>query len=257
MIEERFSSGDSFLHRADARTKLVVAAALSLALALGRSFPVAGAGVVLGAAAVLWAGLDLRHVLRRLAVVNGFVLFLWIMLPLSYGGDVVAELGPLAVRADGLAFALLITLKSNGIVLLLMALLATSTMPELGRGLDGLGLPRKLSILLLFTYRYVFLLGQEYQRLARSARMRCFRPTTSLHCYRTYAYMLAMVLVRAWGRAQRVRQAMALRGFDGSFRLLQPPAPGRADRLLLAGGLAAAVGLAALHMAVPGWRGAL
>jgi len=38
-----------------------------------------------------------------------------------------------------------------------------------------------------------------------------------MHTYRTYAYVIGMLLVRAASRAQRVHQAMLCRGFKGTF----------------------------------------
>jgi cobalt/nickel transport system permease protein len=67
------------------------------------------------------------------------------------------------------------------------------------------------------SYRYIFVIEQEYQRLIRAAKIRGFRPKTDLHTYRTYAYIVGMLLVRAASRAQRVYQAMLCRGFNGRF----------------------------------------
>ena len=42
-----------------------------------------------------------------------------------------------------------------------MALLQTTSMPELLQALNQLHIPRKLIVLLHFTYRYVHVLGEE------------------------------------------------------------------------------------------------
>ena len=82
-------------------------------------------------------------------------------------------------------------------------------------------MPDKLVHLLLLTYRYVFVLDQEYGRLHRAIRTRGFVPRTGLHTYRTYAYLIGMLFVRAAARAERVHQAMICRGFRGKFHSLQ------------------------------------
>ena len=41
-----------------------------------------------------------------------------------------------------------------------------------------------------------------------------------MHTYRTYAYLLGMLFVRASERSARVHQAMKCRGFDGRFHSL-------------------------------------
>ena len=58
---------------------------------------------------------------------------------------------------------------------------------------------------------------QEYERLLRAAKARGFKPKTNMHTYRTYAYLVGMLLVRAVERAERVHKAMICRGFRGRF----------------------------------------
>ena len=50
-----------------------------------------------------------------------------------------------------------------------------------------------------------------------AARLRGFRPRSSMHTYRTLASLLGLLLVRSYERAQRTREAMLLRGFAGRF----------------------------------------
>jgi cobalt/nickel transport system permease protein len=57
----------------------------------------------------------------------------------------------------------------------------------------------------------------EYQRLMKTLKIRGFYPRTNLHTYRTYAYLVGMVIVRSHDRAERVRAAMLCRGFSGTF----------------------------------------
>jgi len=123
-----------------------------------------------------------------------------------------------------------ITLKANGILLALVALASTSSVASLGHALDRLRVPPKIVHLLLLTYRYVFVMEQEYLRLATAMKVRCFRPSTNRHTYRSYAYLVGMLFVRAAARGDRVHQAMVCRGFDGKFHSLRDLAFSRRDR---------------------------
>jgi cobalt/nickel transport system permease protein len=87
--------------------------------------------------------------------------------------------------------------------------------------MNRLGFPEKLTLLFLLTYRYLFVIQEEYERLKRAALMRGFKPKTDLHTYRTYAYWVAVLFVRAAARAQRVQHAMICRGFSGKFYTLR------------------------------------
>lgn len=240
---EQFSSGSSFLHQLDTRAKLVSCFVLVMILALSRTFAAAAFGLLLGLMLVLLARLPARKVAKRLLLVNAFVGFLWVTLPLSYPGDTLFYLGPLPISLQGLLLAGLISLKANAVFLLIMALIATSSVADLGHGLERLRVPIKLCLLVLFSYRYTFVISQEYQRLLRAARVRCFRPTTSLHTYRTFGYLFGMTLIKSLHRGDRVRQAMILRGFEGRFYSLYQARFGTSEISFCVAAMGVAAGL--------------
>ena len=240
---EQFSRGTSFLHRADPRVKIISTAALSLVIALCQSFSTALTGLLIAILLVVAARLSPAMILRRLLIVNSFNILLWLLLPLTYGGQAVIDFAGISISRPGLCLAALITIKANAIILLFISLLATSTVARLGHGLQELHLSPRLCMLLLFSYRYIAVIHQEYQRLQRAAKLRCFNPGTNLHTYKTYAHLLGMLLVKSWNRAERVRQAMTLRGFSGRFYSLHELKVNRIDHVLLAGMLLTAMGL--------------
>lgn len=139
--------------------------------------------------------------------------------------------------------AALITLKSNAILCAFAGLVAGLPSASVGRGLRTLRVPASLCQLLLFALRYTHLIADEYGRLASAMRIRAFRPRCNLHTYRSYAYLVGMLLVRSWERAERVYNAMLCRGFDGRFHSLK-------DRPLGLRDLAAGVGCLALAAGV-------
>jgi cobalt/nickel transport system permease protein len=249
MTFEHFSDGTSFLHQADPRGKIICTGILSLIIALSQNRITVILALLLAFLLILTAKLPWNTVSRRLLVVNGFNLLLCFLLPLTYtGGDTFSFLG-IELNSTGFFLALLITIKSNAIVLLFISLLATSTAAQLGHGLQQLGLSSKLCLLLLFSYRYISLIQEELSRLQRAAHLRCFQPGTNLHTYKTYGYMLGMMLVRSWNRAARVQEAMALRGFSGQFHnLYGTKGMQRNDLLLIIPLLLTAAGLLGLEI---------
>lgn len=220
MITEPFANGDSRIHRLDPRFKLVFAALYSFLAALSHQFPVLIAAVVISMLLAAFARLNPWDVCKRLVIVFGFILFLWVMIPLTFGGETLYRLGPLSISLPGVMFSARITLKSTAILLAFIALAATMNLSTMGRALSGLRIPRKIVHLLLMTWRYISVMQQEYQRLLRSAKIRGFSPRTSMHTYKTYAYLIGMLFVRASARAERVHNAMKCRGFKGKFHTL-------------------------------------
>jgi cobalt/nickel transport system permease protein len=135
---------------------------------------------------------------------------------------------------EGPDLAGLITLKVNAIFLALSALLGSSTVNQVLHALAHLKLPSKLVTLFMLFYRYLHLLDQEYRRLRQAMTVRGFIPKTNLHTYRSYARLVAMLLVRSVDRSERVYQAMLCRGFSGTFWLLDHFVWRRADSLFCA-----------------------
>ncbi len=232
---ETFALGNSPIHKLDPRTRLLGALILSAVFALLQTLPSAlfalGAGLLL----VFSAQLPLRPLLLRLAGVNLFIFFLWLVLPFSFqenaGGlgaklDVLFRIGPFNATWQGVNLALLITLKSNAIILVNLALLASMRVLSLAYAMQALKVPSKLVQILFFSLRYFQVIHQEYHRLHQAMRARGFRPKTNWHTYRTYGYLLSMLLVRSLNRGQRVYEAMLCRGFNGQIKTLQHfPAP--------------------------------
>ncbi|UCG05519.1 MAG: cobalt ECF transporter T component CbiQ [Desulfobacterales bacterium] len=231
MLQEPFAVGNSILHRIDPRMRIAAATVYSVIVALSRHFPTLATAVGASLALIMLAKLRPRDVVIRLIIVNSFTLLLWLVLPLTFQGSVAISIGPLSVYHSGLIMSAQITLKSNAILMALMALIATMTLSTLGSALNRLHLPDKIVHLLLMTYRYIFVIEQEFQRLMRAAQIRGFRPGTNLHTYKTYAYIVGMLFVRSALRADRVYKAMLCRGFKRKFYCLHQFRTGKEEWL--------------------------
>ena len=248
MFDEPFARGDSSIHRLDPRVRLATAALFSLCTALLREHAAAATALALAGSTLALSRPPLAVLFRRVAVVNAFVLFLWATVPATMPGETVLTVGPLALSREGLALAGLVTLKSNAILLAFLALVTTMDSPTMGHALDRLGVPPKLAFLFLFTYRYLHVIAEEWQRLVTAARLRGFVPRTGMHSYRTIAHMLAMVLVNSFDRSGRVYQAMVLRGFAGRFASVARFRAGPGDALFILFWLAATTGFVLMDL---------
>ncbi|WP_419783157.1 cobalt ECF transporter T component CbiQ [Maridesulfovibrio sp.] len=233
-ISEPFAHGNSIIHSMHPGFRLACAFLFSIAGALLTNLTAAGSVLAAGILFSIAARLNFKHLLKRLLIVNFFILFLWIFLPFSKPGTPVFNVGPFNATLEGITYTAIITLKSNGILLAITALVATMPVQTLGSAMQSLKIPDKLCRLLLFSWRYVHVMMTEYTRMRRAAAMRAFKPRTNLHTYRTYSWLLGMLLVRSMDRAHRVWQAMLCRGFNGTFHTLSSYKTGKRDLTLLA-----------------------
>jgi cobalt/nickel transport system permease protein len=217
VFEQGIRNGRSVIHRFDPRLRLVVAALFAVVVAVSSRWAALSLGLLFSLALVLSVRLSMKGVLKRLAVVNGLILFLWVLLPFSTAGRPLLYVGPLVATEEGVRYAALLTVRCNVILLGLIGLLSTNSLFTLGRAMGEIRVPDKLVQLLFFTYRYLHVIQQEYEQLIRALKIRGFRASTGMHTYKTYAYLIGMLLVKSYDRSVRVRNAMLCRGFRGRF----------------------------------------
>jgi len=244
---EEFALGATWVHHLDPRIKIIVAVIFSVLVAVNDHLGASLLSLVLPVFLILAARLDLRAVLVRLAVVNAFLVFIWMFLPFTMGERTLYSLGPLSIHQEGLSQALLITVKSNSIVLMALALLSTSQIFTLVHALSHLGMPDKLVHLFFFCFRYIHVIHDEYHRLSNAMKMRGFRPRTNIHTYRSYAYLVGMLLIRSFDRSKRILNAMKCRGFKGRFYILHHYEMKRHDYALALSSAAFAAALLAIR----------
>ncbi|MFA4915251.1 MAG: cobalt ECF transporter T component CbiQ [Syntrophales bacterium] len=217
---EEFAEGGSFLHRIDPRVKFIAFVPYVFTIALMHAINGPLAGLLISALMIIVAEIDFRKLISRLVVINSFIFVLWVFLPFSYPGQTVFSSFSLTATREGILYALSITLKANAIFLATIAILGTSEVNALAHALVHFKIPDKLVHLFFFFYRYISVLHEEYRKLKNAMAIRSFRPGTNVHTYRTYGYLVGMLLVRSYERSQRIHRAMLCRGANGKFHIM-------------------------------------
>lgn len=241
--------GPSLVDRIDPRVRVLAAVVFSIVTALLSSLVALGLALACTASLAMVSGLRLAPAARRLAGLNGVMLLLAAVVPLSVEGTALFALGSWTWSREGLLLAATIALKANAILLAVLVLLATLDLVVLGHALHHFYVPEKLVHLLLFTVRYIDVLEQEYGRLREAMRLRAFRPGLSSHTYRSFGYLIGMLLVRSVDRSERIVAAMKCRGFQGKFWLLDHFVLSWADAWFGAAAVAVVIGMIVLQ-----WR---
>ncbi|MBO9409204.1 cobalt ECF transporter T component CbiQ [Shimia sp. R9_1] len=192
---------------------------------------------------LILSGLPKRRTLKRMAMMDGFIIFMLVLMPFSMPGDAMFTVFGFPASWQGLWKAIEIALTANTVILALMVLVGTMEPVTLGHALHRLRCPEVLVHLLMFTIRYIEVLREEYLRLRGAMKIRGFRPGTNWHTYRSFGYLVGMMLVRAIERSERILSAMKCRGFSGRLFLLQDYALTRRDRLFAVSMFALCAGL--------------
>jgi cobalt/nickel transport system permease protein len=212
---------DSIIHRLDARAK-ILAAVGGIVICVSTPATAVGAFAIYAAALALAfaaANLPAAHVAKRLATVLPFALMVAAFAPFlktgqtsggySLGLRAVANATPALVVWNVVAKSML----SAGMIILLTS---STPFPQLLHGLRRLRAPEVAVLLLSFTYRYLFVLVDEFQRLRRAHDARGGR-TRRLWGVSSLGHLVAAMFIRTYERAERVYAAMISRGFEGRF----------------------------------------
>lgn len=247
-----WTTGDSPLHRMDARWKVLGILTAAVGLVLSQNWGVAALGLLSSTLWLRYAGLPWGWLGQRLGGLGGFLLAVTLLLPVSIPGEPGWALGPIWISRRGLELALLIVVRALAVGGLALLLLATTPLDRLTRALLGLHVPNVLVQLFSMSLRYVYLLGEELGRVRLALRTRAYRRQFSRHSYLTAACVTGNLVVRSQERAERVAQAMRCRGFTGQLRLL-PTASSQPGSIGLASLLVASVWLLP-WLAITAWQ---
>jgi cobalt/nickel transport system permease protein len=238
--------GGRLLARRDPRSLILALVLFALVTVSLQTLTAATIALVAALALAAAGGLPLHALLRRLALLEGFMVVLLATLPFTVPGEAWLTLGPLTATREGVSTAVLIALKANAVVLALLGLLGGLEPAVLGQALGRLGVPEKLVHLLLLTVRQIALLDKEQQRLRQAMRARAFVPRSDRHTWTSYGNLIGMLLVRSLERSRRIEAAMRCRGFQGRLYLLDSHRWHAFDTAWLLGLLPLLAGLLAL-----------
>ncbi|MDY4162469.1 MAG: energy-coupling factor transporter transmembrane component T [Sutterella sp.] len=206
------------------RVRLLCLLLLTTVSVTAHSLPSAAAGAAAAfAGAVLIGGLKGR--LRQWLSVNVFILFIWILTPMTTPGEAVVGTGWYALTREGLTLSLMATLKCNAAFFWYVLWTDGLTLSAFARGLSEIGFPQKLVTLLLLTARQIGVFSLTARQLGEAARLRGFVMRADLRTYRTAASFAAILFLRAREKSRVMEEALRLRAFTGVWPSAGAPEP--------------------------------
>jgi cobalt/nickel transport system permease protein len=196
---DRFSRLDSPVHRmpSGAKVAAAVAAVVALTVVPVRWHAVFAVAAVLLAAIAALSRIPASFLLRRLLLLEPFVIGVALLALLQAGGLTV--FAAVLVRSTLCLFALIL-------------LANTTPFTELLHVLRQVRVPGLLLTVLALMYRYVFVLIDERERLLRARSSRSFRPRR-WGVWHSLAATAAQLFVRSSERSERIYAAMCARGW--------------------------------------------
>ncbi len=232
-VFDRYHFRESRVHRLDPRVKVVVTVAYILSNALLPD----GSWLAFGLAwlVLLFANelsqLGLGFSLKRSFVALPFAL-VGVSAIFSPAGEPLAtwDLGFITLIPTDFGVIRFLSILARSWLSVQMAILlvATTQFPDLIHAFEHLRVPRVLTTIIAFLYRYLFVLTDEVYRMMRARESRSAglpgakRGGSLFWRARIAGSMAGQLFLRSYERSERIYNAMISRGYSGHLRTLNP-----------------------------------
>lgn len=171
------------------------------------------------------ARLPFSYILIRSLIVIPFALLLGLFAPFTVGHEVVAtwSIGGwvIEIKREGLWILLSLSLKSILSVMATMIVVSATRFHHLLSALQFFMVPKFVLSVLMFLYRYLFILLDEFVRIIRARNSRCYMMRRRGKLKITGA-LIGSLFLRTYERSERIYFAMLSRGYSGKVHTLYP-----------------------------------
>ena len=238
MIEDLFyiekqAYRDSFIHRLDARVKIILAFAVIIAIvAVPYSVMVYTIGAIFFVFfLILWAASKLPvsvYSKRLIAIIpiGGIIILFQIFFKNRYYTDYHVlwslPLG-ISIYAESIEFATILAVKFLISISFIILLSSTTKTQDLLQGASRLGLPAEIALSLGMMIRYLFVFGYIFRKVNETLKTKCFDAFDRHLPYRyrlqQLGYTIGTMFIRSYEQGERVYTSMLCRGYGRESHL--------------------------------------
>ncbi len=153
-------------------------------------------------------------IIKRVLALEPFIIVAGILNPILDRNTV--YIGHLTLSSGWMTLIALI-IKSTLMVSAGFLLIATTGIDDIAGAMSMVRIPSIFVLLFLLTYRYVFVLIDEAERLFRGYSLRA--PGQKGVKIQVWGSMIGQLLIRSYNRAQIIYQSMVLKGYNGRYNI--------------------------------------
>ncbi|MDQ1328150.1 MAG: cobalt/nickel transport system permease protein [Candidatus Poribacteria bacterium] len=222
---DKYSSIDSIIHRRDPRIKIIAFVLFILCVVFTRpesflAFALYGVFIFV---LILLSKIPIKYIIKRAIIIVPFVLLIAVFIPFLKKGEVAGgySFGTLKITVtyEGIMVFWNVMVKSFLSILCMILLMSSVKFPTFLKALEELKIPRLIVMILSFTYRYIFVIQDEFQRMLRAKESRSAGSKRWLN-FKTLSNMVGVLFIKAYERGEAVYLAMCSRGFDGTIKTM-------------------------------------
>ncbi len=209
------AQNDTMIHKLNPLVKLLVSFVYILtAVSFGKYEIVSMIPLAIYPAIVFNLGdIKILPVLKSSLLVMPLILFVGISNPMLDRETVVIFENVVVSR--GILSYISLIIKCTLSVICGMLLIATTSVDDLAKALGSMHVPKIFIMTFLLTYRYIYVLIEEFSNISTSYFLRA--PGQKGIHYKLWGPLLGQLLMRTYDRAQSIYSAMSLRGYRGKY----------------------------------------
>ncbi|MCI8479054.1 MAG: energy-coupling factor transporter transmembrane protein EcfT [Oscillospiraceae bacterium] len=247
----KYYPGTSFLHRLDARVKIILLLMLTILVFMTRNFPVLAVIFVFLLLGWKISGIPMRELGGYLKLLVGLIAFVVLIQCLFQRGEtslidpILPEFLPLVggmgrITVEGVQFGLLLGFRLLVIMCLMPLVIMCTRIRELSLGFVKLGVPYRIAFMITTALNQVPLLQDEITTITDAQKLRAFtvfEDGTPLKKLKAYPTLVIPLVMGAMKKSMLIGTAMDVRAF-GSRKgrsYLHDIQMGRADMVTLVG----------------------
>ncbi len=166
------------------------------------------------AAVMIICEIPAGKIIKRVLALEPFIIVAGILNPILDKN--IIYIGNMTMSSGWLTLISLI-IKSTLMVSAGFLLIATTGIDDIAGAMSMVRIPAIFVLLFLLTYRYVFVLMDEAERLFRGYSLRA--PGQKGVKIKVWGSMVGQLLIRSFNRAQIIYQSMVLKGYNGKYNI--------------------------------------
>lgn len=223
----KYYPGDSFLHRLDARVKIVMLLLLTILVFITKNFPVLA--VLFAFILICWkiSGIPMKELGGYLKLLVGLIAFVVVIQCLFQTGEtylvnpIIPAFVPLIggmgkISVEGIQFGFLLGFRLLVIMCLMPLIIMSTRVRELSLGFVKLGVPYRIAFMITTALNQVPILQDEIRTITDAQKLRAFtvfEDGKPLQKLKAYPALVVPLVMGAMKKSMLIGTAMDVRAF--------------------------------------------
>jgi cobalt/nickel transport system permease protein len=213
LTEEIKTEQYSMIHKWNPAFKFLGLLGLIITFAFAQEMILVPAMLLISLVIYFLSGLKAKILVKRLGMCSFFIIGLCLFILLFSQGTALIQVGSLNITNTGLQNSLMIMARFVSIFTLVMVLVGTTQFTTLIHVLDRSIIPEVIRDIVLLTYRYIYVIGDNMRGLRISNQIRGFR-IKGIRDLKVVAAMVGTIFVKSHQQAERTYAGMMVRGYS-------------------------------------------